>query len=437
MNVIKLTDVMERRERRNNLIDLIKEKYKVSDGIILFIGAFEIERKQFEQASNVYYFFGLKEPAAIICQDIGAKTTLFVPEYKIDRSVWLPQRFYLSTLKDMAIDHVSGLGEGIRSCTALPFFKKAGLTNLITYLHQAIKSGKKIFTAQEDIDVQQQWVLEQLMLFGGHEIEQSLTSIDSEIAQLRRKKSEQELEDLFQAAEVTALAQEAAAAAIKKGAYEQEVQAAIEYVFTSSGAQKAFTTIVAGGINGTILHYSDNDQPLPDKGLVVVDCGARVNHYCCDVTRTYPVAGVFSERQKKVYEDVLNVQKHIIALVKPGMYLKNKKFPDLCLQTKARQLFAELGYDVDKDFPHGIGHYIGLDVHDVGSYEEPLDEGDLITVEPGIYLKNEHLGVRIEDVVWVVKDGSVCVTDAIPKEVKEVENLMRYLHKGDNPHILN
>lgn len=428
MNVIKLTDAMERRERRNHLVELIREKHGAQEGIILFIGAFEIDKKQFEQASTLYYFFGLQEPAVMICQEIGGKTTLFVPEYKIDRSVWLPQKFYLSTLKEMAIDHVSALGEGIRSCTALPFFKKEGLSIVLSYLQDAVKSGKKIFTAMRDNDIQQQWVLEQLMLFGGS-LQESIIAIDDEIAQLRRKKSEQELEDLFQAAEVTALAQEAAAAAIKKGAYEQEVQAAVEYIFTSSGAQKAFTTIAAGGINGTILHYADNDQPLPDNGLVVVDCGAMVNHYCCDVTRTYPVAGVFSDRQKKVYEDVLAVQKEIIALVKPGMYLKNKNYPDLCLQTRARRLFTELGYDVDKDFPHGIGHYVGLDVHDVGTYETPLAEGDIITVEPGIYLKKETLGVRIEDVIWVVKDGSVCITDAIPKEVKEVENMMKYVHQ--------
>lgn len=430
MNVVKLTDAMERRERRNDLMGLIKEKYGHEEGIILYIGAFEIEKKQFEQASTLHYFFGLQEPASIICQDIGNKITLFIPEYKIDRSVWLPQKFYLHTLKEMAIDHVSALGEGIRSCTALPFFKKEGLSLLLVYLHAAIKDGKKIFTAMRDNDVQQQWVLEQLMLFG-EDISSSIVPIDDQIAQLRRKKSEQELEDLFQAAEVTALAQEAAAAAIKKGGYEQEVQAAVEYVFTSSGARKAYTTIAASGINGTILHYADNDQPLPDNGLVVVDCGAMVNHYCCDVTRTYPVSGVFSDRQKKVYEDVLAVQKEIIALVKPGMYLKNKNYPELCLQTKARQLLAELGYDVEKDFPHGIGHYIGLDVHDVGSYDTPLAEGDVITIEPGIYLKKEHLGVRIEDVVWVVKDGSVCITDAIPKEVKEVESIMKYAQQAE------
>lgn len=431
MNVIKLTDAMERKERRAHLSDLIREKYKVQDGILLFIGAFEVDKKQFEQASTLYYFYGLQEPAIVICQEIGGASTLFLPEYKIDRSVWLPQKFYLSTLKEVPIDHVKALGEGIKSCTALPFFKPEGLSNLIAYLEQAVQSGKKIFTAMKDNAIHQQWVLDQLLLFKS-DLQGSIISIDDEIGQLRRKKSEQELEELFQAAEVTALAHEAAAGAIKKGGYEQEVQAAVEYVFTSSGAQKAFTTIAAGGINGTILHYCDNDQPLPDNGLVVVDCGAMVNHYCCDVTRTYPVAGVFSERQKKVYEDVLNVQKEIIALAKPGMYLKNKLHPELCLNTKARELFTQLGYDVEKEFPHGIGHYVGLDVHDVGSYETPLAEGDIITVEPGIYLRSEHLGIRIEDVVWIVKDGSVCITDAIPKEVKEIENLMKYVHHSDH-----
>ena len=194
---------------------------------------------------------------------------------------------------------------------------------------------------------------------------------------------------------------------------------------TESGATRAFASVVGSGKNSTILHYVDNKSNLPSGGLVVVDIGASLNHYCADITRTYPVNGKFSDRQKQVYQDVLDAQEYIAKLVKPGIYLNNKEHPEQSLSHLSKKFLQEKGYDVEKEFPHGIGHYVGLDVHDVGSYKTVLAVGDVITVEPGIYLRKESLGVRIEDMYWVVKDGAICLSEEIPKKIKGVERFMK------------
>jgi Xaa-Pro aminopeptidase len=114
------------------------------------------------------------------------------------------------------------------------------------------------------------------------------------------------------------------------------------------------------------------------------------------------------------------------------MFLCNKKHPDKCLNTLAHDFLKQRGYEVEKVFPHGVGHFVGLDVHDVGDYNEPLAVGDIITIEPGIYLRDKELGVRIEDVYWIVKDGAICLTEEVPKKASEVERFMQDACFTDN-----
>jgi Xaa-Pro aminopeptidase len=156
--------------------------------------------------------------------------------------------------------------------------------------------------------------------------------------------------------------------------------------------------------------------------VVVVDCGARLEHYCSDITRTYPVTGVFSKKQQEVYDAVLECQKKLIKLVKPGMYLHNKDKPELSLYHHMSEFFAQYGY---KEFiVHGVGHFLGLEVHDVGSADQPLQEGDVITIEPGLYLPKEGFGVRIEDDYWVTKDSVRCLTNELPKEPADLQKII-------------
>lgn len=424
MDVMPMNETGERVERRRTLIELIKETYPEKNGSILFFSAFEKEREQFYQDSTFEYFFGLQESALIVYQELFGKTTLFEPHYAVDRSVWLPINFDESDLSELVIDAVEKLGKPIHGYSTGPFFTPEMLENISKKIKDQLDKGNVIFTSLVDVAPECRWVLEQLCAFVPG-LKEQVVDIAPLIAELRRTKSQKELEYLYHAAEITAMAQQAAAGIIKKGNAESDVQAAIEYVFTESGATKAFASVVGSGINSTILHYVDNKAVLPSKGLVVVDIGASFNHYCSDVTRTYPVSGIFSDRQKKVYQDVLDTQEYIASIAKPGMFMRNKKQPDKCLNTLAKKFLAERGYNVKKEFPHGIGHYVGLDVHDVGSYETPIQAGDIITIEPGIYLRDEHLGVRIEDIYWVIKDGIVCLSEEIPKKPEDIQKFMR------------
>jgi Xaa-Pro aminopeptidase len=245
---------------------------------------------------------------------------------------------------------------------------------------------------------------------------------------MRRIKSMHEIELLYKAIDITISAHYAGAQEIKKGIIEYELQAMIEYMFTMRGGERAFPSIVATGHNGTVLHYHSNNAILSQQDLVVVDIGAEYNHYCADLTRTYPVSGKFSSRQQEIYMTVLETQEYIAQNAKPGYWLSCKEYPEKSLHHLAVKFLAEKGYD--KYFMHGIGHFLGLDVHDVGNYQEPLQPGDVITIEPGIYISEESLGVRIEDNYWIVDDGAVCLSEELPKYPEDIEEMMREQQEG-------
>jgi Xaa-Pro aminopeptidase len=180
---------------------------------------------------------------------------------------------------------------------------------------------------------------------------------------------------------------------------------------------------VATGGNATILHYTMNTDVLLDGQLVVVDIGAAFGNYCADLTRTYPVSGRFTSRQKELYNLVLETQEYVERIAKPGMYLVNKDHPEKSLHHLAKKFLDDRGYGAY--FTHGIGHYLGLDVHDVGDYSKPLSEGDIFTIEPGLYIPQEKIGIRIEDDYWMSKDGLVCLSELLPKKAEDIEAMVQ------------
>ena len=240
------------------------------------------------------------------------------------------------------------------------------------------------------------------------------------VADLRCVKDATELERMREAMAITAEAHRAIAKILKPGLKEYEVKAAVEYVFTSRGAQAlAFPTIVGSGPNSCVLHYGAGDRVLQAGELVVCDVGCRKGYYCADVTRTYPVSGRYTKRQAEVYGIVLGAQAAAIAAAKPGAHVRD-------VHAAATAHIEKTG--LGKFFFHGTSHYLGLEAHDAGSYEKPLEPGAVITVEPGIYIAREGLGVRIEDDVLITEKGSEILTDA-PKEVGDIEKLLRVPRK--------
>ena len=213
----------------------------------------------------------------------------------------------------------------------------------------------------------------------------------------------------------------AAATQIHPGGFEGSVEAEAERVFKSSGARRpAYPSIVGAGANSTILHYPRSERTMADGDLILMDMAAEYAHYAADITRTFPVNGHFSPEQRHIYDIVLAAQKAAFALVKPGVYFED-------LDREARRVVREAGYG--DYFIHGLGHFVGLDVHDAGAYHEPLEAGMVITLEPGIYIPEKKLGVRIEDDVLITPTGAKFLSDGLPREADAVEAWLK-AHQG-------
>lgn len=409
--------------RRNALIKLIQQAYPDKKGSLLLCSAFEREREQFYQDSSFLYLTGITEPGVVLLQSIGQEPVLYEPNYQINRSAWLPATYDKKYLQELDITKTEIMGEEAPGYALDPFSHKKVYSKLAEEIQRVIKDGGVIFTPLIEIQFECRSVVDKLCELVP-ELRNNLINIAPLIAQLRRKKEQQELEYLYRAVEITAIAQEAAAGVIRAGRRESDVQAAIDYIFAEGQATHAFASVVGSGKNSTVLHYVDNKDLLQKGDLVVVDIGASFHHYCGDITRTYPVSGKFTDRQKEIYEIVLKTQEFVASQARPGLWVKNKDKPKESLHYMAYEFLKEQGYE--KYFPHGIGHFVGLDVHDVGDYTQPLAEGDIITIEPGIYIPEEKLGVRIEDMYWIVNDEAVCLSEGIPKTIREIEDLMKH-----------
>lgn len=265
---------------------------------------------------------------------------------------------------------------------------------------------------------------------------------------LRLYKSAAELRLMAEAGRIAADAHCRAMRFCKPGVYEYQLEAEILHEFAMNGARNAaYNTIVGGGANGCILHYIDNDQPLRDGDLVLIDAGCEYQYYASDITRTFPVNGVFSREQKALYELVLDAQSAAIAQVRPGKHWNEPHDAAVRTLTTGLVKLGLLQGEVDdliagdayrEFYMHRTGHWLGMDVHDVGDYKihgqwRVFEPGMVLTVEPGLYVAPDNtrvakkwcgIGIRIEDDVVVTKQGCEVLTGGVPKAVAEIEALM-------------
>jgi Xaa-Pro aminopeptidase len=266
---------------------------------------------------------------------------------------------------------------------------------------------------------------------------------------MRLHKRPEELERMRRAAAISAVAHREALALARPGVNEQEIEAAIDYAFRRlGGAGPAYPSIVASGANATILHYIDNDRCLEKGDLLLIDAGAEYDHYCADVTRTYPVGGRFGDDARRVYDVVLAAQQAAIDKVAPGVTFDDVHDAALrvlvdglrslgALSMPAAEVIEKAAYR--PFYMHRTSHWLGMDVHDVGKYrldDKPrvLAPGMVLTVEPGLYFSSRvddgaarfrGIGVRIEDDVLVTEAGHEVLTAEIPKDAAELERLAR------------
>ena len=277
--------------------------------------------------------------------------------------------------------------------------------------------------------------------------ESIIKPLDFEVSKMRAIKSEEELKIIKEACRISSLAHIRAMKSVKPGMYEYQLEAEYLHEFMSHGARAcAYPSIVGGGKNSCVLHYNDNKDVLNDGDLVLVDAGCELNNYASDITRTFPVNGKFSKEQREIYEIVLEASKKSIETVISGSNPLKAHETSVKIISQGlldlKLLEGDLNEVIETNkyfdfYMHRVGHYLGLDVHDVGGKNEKGDwvdysPGMITTIEPGIYINEnlnvpnqyKNIGIRIEDNVLVTDKGFEVLTDLVPKEIKDIEILM-------------
>jgi len=247
------------------------------------------------------------------------------------------------------------------------------------------------------------------------------------IAKLRMVKSRREVDLIQRSIDVSVDMHEAAWKRVRAGLFEYQLAATMTQVMLEQGCERhAYRPVVGSGPNSVILHYGINHRRMDSGEVVLMDVGAECNAYAADLTRTIPVGGRFTARQRELYELVLGAQKAAIAAVKPGASMGSRG----SIVEAARQFMDTHGKPVQGKppstyFTHGIGHHVGLEVHDAAANDVPLAAGMVITIEPGLYIPEENTGIRIEDMVLVTETGAKVLSSALPRSASDVERRLQ------------
>jgi len=392
-----------RDEYRARRTELSKQ---LNDGVLVLFGGTdkgeENIRTGFFQEPNFYYFTGWREPGAMLliapAQNEKAQAILFLPRRNPARENFTGRKL---GPEDANRSEVTGFDTVLAS------------ESFESELHKQLDRYARIYTIGE----QSTSMLKQLAPL------RDVVPANQEIARLRMHKSPEELAMLQHSVDVTLAAHRAAWKRAAPGLYEYQVAAAMTDVYFDAGcARHAYAPIVGSGPDSTILHYSRNDRRMDQGELLLMDVGAECDMYAADITRTIPVGARYSARQREIYEIVLGAQNAVIASIKPGVMITDlTKTAREYINTHGKDLHGEA---LGKYLTHGVSHHVGLDVHDATDFSQPLAEGNVITVEPGIYIPEENIGIRIEDMVEVTKDGARLMSGELPRDPGEIEKAL-------------
>ena len=403
-----VTILNERRERLGKLLN---------NGEIVIIFAAEEPKgiNKFLQNNNFLYLTGLYEAAEAVYVCFKNKDrvqdTLYIQRNIPEMIVWDGEKLYPEEAKAL-----SGISD-IKFCDE---FEDSVLNSL--------NLSNKIFvnTGLQGLNKPLNKPLYFVSKVRDRILHANFAEANLLMAQLRHIKDESEVKLLSKAIEITGIGLDVIFRSAKVGMYEYELEAMLIYEMRKRGLDHfGFAPIMAAGINATTLHYKKNNTIIQENELVLCDCGALYKNYSADITRTFPIAKTFSERQKEVYSEVLNVQKEVISMVKPGAWMAeiNQKTGELIGEACVRLGLISDPKDFKKYYMHTIGHHLGMDTHDLGGRECVLEPGMVITIEPGIYIPEEKIGVRIEDDILVTNDSHQNLSFMIPKEIEELEKL--------------
>lgn len=429
-------------KRRTALLKQVKE-----NSVVIIPGNSEVQRNgdahyQFRQDSNFFYLTGFNEPdslAVLLNQNGASKYILFVRP------------------KDPAKEQWDGQRAGVDGAKSIYSADEAyDIAQLDEVIIGYLKDKNKIYY---DLGCNEQYdhmVISWLntvkaMQRKGVSAPDEIVNIDNILSEMRLIKDEYEQELMLKASQISAAAHTRAMQIAKSSDYEYELEAELVHECIKHGARvQAYNPIVGAGYNTCILHYGENNKPLDKHGLVLIDAGAEYHNYAADITRTFPANGKFTDEQKTIYELVLRAQLSAIEEIKPGktwdraqaviLEVITTGLVELGLIKSSNKSIEELIKDeaYKPFYMHNSGHWLGIDVHDVGSYKinnqwRELKPGMVLTVEPGIYImagldgvdeKWWNIGVRIEDDILVTEHGHKVLTKDVPKQIHEIEELM-------------
>lgn len=403
---------------RNKLINEIND----NEIVVLFSGkppkSTADDLYKFKPNKNFYYFTGLTRENFIVTMlklKDSVEIKLFIEEPNYDVEKWYGIK--LSKEKAMEIS-------GIEDVEYIDEFKK--------YLNRMVYSNKfnTVYFDLEKLswDEVDTYSHKFALEFRNRYLHINIRTVHNIASKLRLIKDKFEIDQIRKAISLTKLGIEDIMKNLKPGMYEYQIESIFANNIKQNGAGgNAFETIVASGKNAVILHYVENDKKIKKDELVLLDLGAQYNQYSSDITRTLPIDGKFTDRQKEIYEIVLKAQKATIKIMKPETPFEelNKECEKvLCNELKKIGLMKE-DSELANYYYHGVGHYMGLDTHDLGSRDVMLKPGMVITCEPGLYIAEENIGIRIEDDILITKNGNEILSKEITKEIKDIEQFMK------------
>lgn len=369
---------------------------------------------EFEVRRNFYYLTGIDQADTIFVilkKEDKIHEKLFIPKNDSFNEQWIGDNYSKDEIREITgIDDVSYVNEFDEYLSIVADFKY----NIYIQTDNIKKEDIQTYQNKFYFDLKQRFPF--LNIKDAKEL----------IYSLREVKRGEELDLMRSSSKVVKQAMEEIMFTIKGGVSEIEITALCDYITRKNGCTIPFPTIVAGGKNAYTLHYNKAKNILKDGDLVLIDMGSATNHYVCDVTRTFPVNGKFTLRQKDLYNIVLEANKTIIENVKEGVSIN--ELNDMVIDFYAKELKAigliEEKDEVNKYYFHSVSHSIGLNCHDPFDREKPLKEGNVISVEPGLYIKEEGIGIRIEDDVVVSKNSCSVLTMDIIKDIEKIEEFM-------------
>ena len=406
-------------ERRKQIF----EKMEKQSALILFSGieshVSADEYAPFEADRNFFYLTGLRRDHMILLMKKTLKeeqVILFIEEADPAQERWYGRKVTVDEAKEISgIDNVMFLDSFEGAVDRMMAREDIDSLYFDCYRYQ--------FEDMPDYNMIK--AKEFAEKYPGHAVK----NISQVIAELRMQKDGDEVALVREAIGITDKALQYVMKHLEPGMAEYQAQADFEYMIRYNGAEgTAFPTIAGSGANGTMLHYDTNLDICEDGSLLLMDLGAKYRGYCADITRTYPVNGTYTERQRQVYDIVLAANREVAKTAKPGMTLKElNEIAKKVLAAGCMKLgLIEKEDEIDTYYMHDVSHHLGIDVHDVtAACNEKLQPGAIITDEPGLYIDEWEIGIRIEDDLLITENGCECLSEAIIRDPDEIEAFMK------------